>query len=60
MCVSRIWRVLYNIPGTILFKLDESGRGGFRQSDTLHYGYYSLARPKGAGEEGFIMFRGSE
>lgn len=58
--VSRIWRILYNIPGTIPFQRDESGHGGFRQSDMLHYGYYSLARPKGAGEEGFIVFQGSE
>lgn len=26
----------------------------------LHYGYYSVARPRGAGEEGFVMFQGSE
>lgn len=60
MCVSRIWRILYKIPGTILSELDEGGPGGFQQSDMLHYGYYSVARPKGAGEEGFIMFQGSE
>lgn len=59
MCVSRIWRILYNIPGIILSELDEGGPAGFQQSDMLHYGYYSVARPKGAGEEGFIMFQGS-
>lgn len=60
MCVSRTWRILYNIPGTLLSELDEDGRGGFQQSDMLHYGYYSVAWPKGAGEEGFMMFQGSE
>lgn len=57
MCVCQGFGMYSNIPGTILLKLDESVRGGFQQSDTLHYGYYSLARPKGAGEEAFVMFR---
>lgn len=30
MCVSRIWRLLYNIPGTVLSELDEGGPGGFQ------------------------------
>lgn len=41
-------------PSRMRVALGDSG------SQTLHYGYYSVARPKGAGEEGFIMFQGSE
>lgn len=39
----------------------EQPRGIPAVTDVLHYGYYFVAWPKGAGEEaGFIVFQGSE